>query len=70
METIARLMRQKRMALFIAEVGNVYDGSGVGGNELQGLAGFETFQPFPRFQHRKRADQAGGVEFIFGHDPL
>ena len=43
------------MTLFFAEVGNVYYGSRVGGNELEGLAGFEAFQALARFQHRQRA---------------
>ena len=52
------------MALFVAEVGNVYDRSGVGGNELQGLAGVEAFQALAGFQHRQRAQKADGIEFV------
>ncbi len=65
MAAILSYMRDERMALFIAKVRNVYDGSGVGGNQLQGVAGIEAFQALARLQHGKRAEQAGGVEFMF-----
>jgi hypothetical protein len=52
------------MALFVAEVGNVYDGNGVGGNEPQRLAGFETVQALAGFEHRKRAQEAGGIDVV------
>ena len=61
------LMRKEHMALTIAEVWNIYDGSGVGGNEPQDLSGFEAFEALARFQHGKRAEQALGVEFMLGH---
>ena len=61
------LMRDEHMALTIAEVRNIYDGSGVGGNELQYLPGFEAFEALARFQDGKRAEQASGIEFIFHH---
>ncbi len=55
MAAVARLLREELMALFGAEMGNVYDGSGVGGNEPQNLTGFEALQALAGFQHRKRA---------------
>lgn len=55
------------MALFVAEMGNVYDGSGVGGNEPQSVAGFEAFQALAGFQHGKRAQKPRRVEFVIGH---
>lgn len=64
MTPVPHLMREERVALFIAKVRNVYDGSRVGGNKLQGLAGFEGFQALARFQHRKRAQKASGIEFM------
>jgi hypothetical protein len=62
---VLRLMRDELMALFIAEVRDIYDGSGVGGNELQRVAGFEALQPLARFQHWQRAEQPLGIEFVF-----
>ena len=59
-----RLMRDEHVALFVAEVGNVYDGSGVSGNELQRIAGFEAFQALARLQHGERAEEACGIEFV------
>lgn len=53
------------MALFIAEVGNVYDGNRVGGNELQRLARSEILQAFAHLQHGERAEEALGIEFVF-----
>ena len=67
MAILLRLMRDEHVALTIAEVLNIYDGCGVGGNELQDLAGFEVLQALARFQHGKRAQKAGGIEFIFHH---
>lgn len=55
MAAIARLLREELMALFVAEMGNVYDGSGIGGNEPQNLTGLEALQAFAGFQHGKRA---------------
>jgi len=52
------------MALFVAEMRNVYDRSGVGGNELQSLAGFEARKALARLQHRKRAKEARRIEFM------
>jgi hypothetical protein len=57
-------MRKELVALLGAEVWNVYDGNGVSGNEPQGLAGSEAFQPLPRFQHRKRTEKARCIEFM------
>jgi hypothetical protein len=64
MPAVLRLMREERVALFVTEMGNVYDGSGVGGNELQGLAGFEALEALARLQHRKRAKETRRVEFM------
>lgn len=64
----ARLMREERVALFIAEVGNVYDGNRVGGNELQRLAGFEADELLAGLEHGQRTKEAYGIEFMF-HGP-
>ena len=67
MPAIRRLMRDELMALLGAEVRDIYDGSRIGGNELQRLAGLEAFQALARFQHRQRAEKALGIEFVVGH---
>ena len=64
MPAVIRVIGEELMALFGAEMGNVYDRSGVSGNELQGLAGFEVGKPLARLQHRKRAKEARRIEFM------
>jgi hypothetical protein len=65
MTVAARLMREECVALFIAEVGNVYDGNRVGGNELQRLAGSEKAKFLAGLEHGQRTKKAYGIEFMF-----
>lgn len=67
MAAVAGLLREELMALFGAEMRNVYDGSGVGCNEPQNVAGVEAFQALAGFQHGKRAQKPHRIEVMVGH---
>lgn len=60
------LLFEQLMTLLVAEVGHVYGGHGVRGNDLENGARIHGLQALPGLEDGKRAEQARQVERVFG----